>query len=157
MNGEPSGGRGETLGLRLRRERQLRQLSLGELSGATRISVRMLQALEADDYASLPAPVFVRGYLRSCARVLGVDPEELLALYRPDRDEEATAPAPVTAITAPEGSRRFGIAIAVVVLLILFTLALSVVLRPRRRDPSLELSRAAVRPPSSAPSSPTAI
>ncbi len=142
MSVERSSGSLETLGVRLRRERQLRQLSLGELAGATRISVRMLEALEADDYEALPAPVFVRGYLRSCARVLGVDAEELLALYRPEGEEETTAPAPVTAITAPEGSRRFGIAIAVVVLLILFTLALSVVLRPRHRDPSLELSLA---------------
>ncbi len=138
---EESGSGGETLGERLRRERQLRQLSLGEVARVTRISERTLHALEADDHDALPAPVFVRGYVKSYAQVLGIDPEELLALWdRPGAESQRVA-APVTAITAPEGGRRFGLAIALVVLLILLTLALSVVLRPRQRNDALDLSR----------------
>ncbi len=135
-----SGGRRETLGERLRRERQLRQLSLGEVARATRVSERMLHALEADDHDALPAPVFVQGYVKSYARVLGLDPQELLELWERPGDEPQGVPAPVTSITAPEGGRRFGLAVALVVLLILLTLALSVVLRPRRRDDTVELS-----------------
>ena len=48
--------------------------------------------------------------------------------------------SPPPAVYAPEPGRRFGIAIALFILLILFTLALSIVLRPRHRDAPVELS-----------------
>lgn len=140
-----------SLGSYLKRERELRQVSVAELAQTTRIPVRILHQLENDDHGSLPADVFVRGFLRAYARALGVDEEHVLARYGGRQTPEP--PPALPAAYAPESGRRFGIAIALFILLILFTLALSIVLRPRHRDAPLELSQAGV-PCAVQPSSP---
>jgi cytoskeletal protein RodZ len=126
-------------------------MSIAELAQITRIPARVLQHLENDAHAELPADVFVRGFLRSYANALGLDDESVLARYR---GRESVEPPSLPAVYAPEPGRRFGIAIALFILLILFTLALSIVLRPRHRDAPLELSLKAV-PCQSETSSPT--
>lgn len=128
-----------SLGSYLKRERELRQMSIAELAQITRIPARVLQHLENDAHAELPADVFVRGFLRAYANALGLDDDSVLARYR--GRESAEQPPSLPAVYAPEPGRRFGIAIALFILLILFTLALSIVLRPRHRDAPLELSR----------------
>ncbi|MDD9939477.1 MAG: helix-turn-helix domain-containing protein [Myxococcales bacterium] len=128
-----------SLGSYLKAERELRELSVAEVAQATRIPVRVLRHLEADDWDRLPADVFVRGYLRAYARVLGTDETELLSRFE-GRGQVEDLSAALPAVYAPEPGRRFGIAIALVILLILFTLALSIVLRPRHRDTPVELS-----------------
>lgn len=133
----------ESLGHYLRSERELRQLSLEEIAQTTRIPLRMLQHIESDQLDRLPGEVFTRGFLKSYARSVGLSADEVLARYGERQSRPEVAPAPITAITPPEKGRRFGIAIALVILLILFTLALSIVLRPRQRDTPIELSRAA--------------
>jgi cytoskeletal protein RodZ len=138
----------ESLGSYLRKERELRQMSLEEISQSTRIPLKMLLHIEEDAFDVLPGEVFARGFLKSYARSVGLDADDVLARYGERQNEAEMAPAPMTAITPPERGRRFGIAIALVILLILFTLALSIVLRPRQRDTPIELSNAT---PSSAP------
>jgi len=133
----------DSLGTYLRYERELRQISLEEISQMTRIPLRTLQHIEDDELDRLPGDVFVRGFLKSYARCVGLDTEHVLdRLERGDVAPEPSeaSPAPITAITPPESGRRFGIAIALVILLILFTLALSIVMRPRQRDTPIELS-----------------
>lgn len=128
-----------SVGATLRRERELRSVSLEEVAQTTRIPLKMLRLLEEDQYEELPGDVFVCGFLRSYARTLGLDPRPFLARYKSSHDPvDAT---PITALAPPERGRRFGVAIALVVLLILFTLALSIVLRPRHRDLPVELSQ----------------
>ena len=58
-------------GERLKREREMREVSLNEVTVATRISVRFLQALENEDWEKLPGGVFNRGFVRAVARYLG--------------------------------------------------------------------------------------
>ena len=128
-----------SLGSYLRREREQKQISVAELAQTTRIPVRLLHQIENDDCDALPADVFVRGFLRSYARALGIDEEQVLARFRGRQTPEP--PPALPAVYTPESGRRFGIAIALFILLILFTLALSIVLRPRQRDTPLELSR----------------
>lgn len=130
----------ESIGRYLKRERELRQISLEEISQTTRIPLKMLRNIETDRFERLPGEVFAKGFLRSYARALGMDSDEVLARYGQGRRATVLTPAPIMAITPPEKGRRFGIAIALVVLLILFTLALSIVLRPRHRDTPVELS-----------------
>ncbi|MCO5200937.1 MAG: helix-turn-helix domain-containing protein, partial [Chloroflexi bacterium] len=67
-------GIGETL--RLTREH--RGLSIEQVAQDTRISVRFLEALEAEQFDELPAPVYVRGFLRSYANYLKIDAQPLL-------------------------------------------------------------------------------
>ncbi|MCG8553785.1 MAG: helix-turn-helix domain-containing protein [Proteobacteria bacterium] len=130
----------ESIGQQLRHERELRQLSLAEISRTTRISVRVLKLIEDDRFDELPGEVFAKGFLRAYARAVGADDSDIVRSYERQSCPEAT-PVPLAAAAPPERGRRFGIAIALVILVILFTLALSVVLRPRHRNAPIELSR----------------
>ena len=133
----------EALGTYLRNERELRQLTLEEIAQSTRIPIKMLQRIEDDRLDELPGDVFARGFLKSYAQVVGLDADEVLERFASEVEadaEEAPSGAPMTAITPPERGRRFGIAIGLVILIILFTLAFSIVLRPRPRDTPIELA-----------------
>lgn len=77
-------------GERLKRERELREVTLEEITSATRIGGRLLQALENEDWAKLPGGVFNRGFVRSVARYLGLDEEALLAEYDLAHGTQAT-------------------------------------------------------------------
>ena len=128
----------EPLGRYLKRERELRQITVAEVAQTTRIPTRIIAKLEDDELDALPADIFVRGYLRAYARALSIDEGDVLARHQ--RKPEPDRPPPLPAMYTPEPGRRFGIALALVILLILFTLALSIVLRPRHRDAPVELS-----------------
>ena len=71
----------ESIGRYLRRERELRQVSLEELAQTTRIPFKMLQHIEDDDFEKLPGEVFARGFLKCYARALGIGSDEVLAVY----------------------------------------------------------------------------
>lgn len=96
--GMPQAG-GESFGTWLRRQREGRQIALREIADASKISLRYLQALEADRFEVLPAAVFAKGFLRQYARYVGLDPEEVVNFYLAARqaseseeeDEEAAA------------------------------------------------------------------
>jgi cytoskeleton protein RodZ len=68
----------QTIGQRLKTEREEQRLTLEKVFEATRIRVPYLQALEADDLSVLPSPVQARGYLRNYAEFLGLDFESIL-------------------------------------------------------------------------------
>src|SRR5437879_5079754 len=92
-------------GERLKRERELREVSLDELSKATRISNRFLLALENEDWGKLPGGVFGHGFVRSIARYLGLSEEALLGEYDSARAENlpSTPPKPEQPIPSWEG------------------------------------------------------
>jgi cytoskeletal protein RodZ len=70
-----------SFGDHLKREREMRGVSLDEISAATRIAPRFLQAIENDEWDQLPGGVFNRGFVRAVARYLGLDDENLVAEY----------------------------------------------------------------------------
>ncbi len=65
----------------LRREREIRGISLKEIADATKISKRFLEAIERNDHKTLPAPVFTRGFVREYARYVGLNAEEMVNRY----------------------------------------------------------------------------
>jgi cytoskeleton protein RodZ len=65
----------------LRREREMRGVTLAEISESTKISMRRLKALEEEDFSALPGGVFNRGYVRAYAHFLGINEEETVADY----------------------------------------------------------------------------
>jgi len=69
------------LGSTLRQARESRELPLREVEWALRIKADYLAALEREDFAALPAPVYTRGFLRAYANHLGVDPQPLIDEY----------------------------------------------------------------------------
>jgi cytoskeletal protein RodZ len=81
-----------TFGERLKRERELREVSLNEIATATRIAPKFLEALENEQWNKLPGGVFGHGFVRSIARYLGLNEEDLLSEYDLARGE-ATGPA----------------------------------------------------------------
>ncbi len=68
-------------GEHLKREREMRGVTLEEISAATRISMRFLEALEHEQWDHLPGGIFNRGFIRAVARFLGLDEESLIAEY----------------------------------------------------------------------------
>jgi cytoskeletal protein RodZ len=69
------------LGETLQRARLARGVTLEEAERTTRISRRYLEALENENFGLLPAPVYARGFLRTYARYLGLEPADLLPLF----------------------------------------------------------------------------
>jgi cytoskeletal protein RodZ len=135
----------ETLGSYLRDQRERRGMSPAELSRVTRIPMASLEAIEADRFDELPGEVFVKGFLKAYAQAVALIPAEVLARYTSSRRVAYVTPLPVQTPlqAAREGQgRRFGVAIAFVLLLILLSLALSIVLKPRGHDMPTELSQA---------------
>lgn len=66
------------IGDALRSTRERRGLSIDQVAQDTRISPRFLEALEAEQFDELPAPVYVRGFIRSYANYLKIEPQPLL-------------------------------------------------------------------------------
>lgn len=69
------------LGSLLVQAREAKGLTLEDAERDTRISRRYLQALETEQFDIIPAPVYARGFLRSYSQYLGLDPQEVLALF----------------------------------------------------------------------------
>ncbi|MCH8312415.1 MAG: helix-turn-helix domain-containing protein [Nitrospinae bacterium] len=71
----------ENFGLYLKNERELRGVALKEIAQSTKIHIRFLEALENNDFDNMPGEVFVKGFIRSYARVIGFDSEEMVNAY----------------------------------------------------------------------------
>jgi cytoskeleton protein RodZ len=69
----------------LRRERELRYISLDDVAERTKISRRYLEAIEEGQYDRLPGETFVRGFIRSYAQSVGLDPDDTLLMYNQSR------------------------------------------------------------------------
>ena len=80
----------ESPGKCLKRERGSRNLTLREVSASTRIKEHILGAIEQDRYDLCPPPFYVRGFLTSYARYLGIDPQDVILKYQ----ELVKPPAP---------------------------------------------------------------
>lgn len=70
-----------SFGERLRREREMRGISLDEIATATKISARNLKALEDEKFSQLPGGIFNKGFVRAYAKFLGIDEEQMVAEY----------------------------------------------------------------------------
>jgi cytoskeleton protein RodZ len=79
----------ESAGEWIREARKAKGISIERLSAETRVHVDTLRAIEEDRYEIFPAAAYAVGHLRSCARVLGLDEEELLRRYRAEVGEKA--------------------------------------------------------------------
>jgi cytoskeleton protein RodZ len=68
-------------GERLRREREMRGVSLEEIAERTKIGTRLLKALEDEQFELLPGGIFNKGFVRAYANYLGMDEEQAVAEY----------------------------------------------------------------------------
>ncbi|GAA4229262.1 helix-turn-helix domain-containing protein [Actinomadura meridiana] len=88
-----------SIGETLAEERQRAGLSVTQVSLQTRIRETVIRGMEADDFSACGGNFYARGHIRSIGRVIGIDPEPLVAEF------DAThggAPQPVSAVSAFE-------------------------------------------------------
>ena len=70
-----------TVGQELKRERELRGISLKEIADSTKVSLRFLRALENDQLEILPGKFFTKGIIRSYADYIGLESDKILDIY----------------------------------------------------------------------------
>jgi cytoskeleton protein RodZ len=120
------------LGDRFRAAREARDLSLSEVSEQIRIRSVYLAAIEEENWKAIGAAVYVRGFLRTYARFLGLDPEDVVSAFnaavRPA--EEPASPAPMSVERAAKrGSLMVWIAAGVATLLVAYVFYNALTLR----------------------------
>ena len=101
----------DTIGQRLKKAREYRNLTLEKAAEATRIRQTYLRALEADDFSAMPSPVQARGFLRNYAQYLDLDLDQIVEELRAPQPESAAEPEVVfegeqTAPHARKGRNR---------------------------------------------------
>jgi hypothetical protein len=92
-----------TLGADLRRERERRGLALRTISESTKLSVTLLEGLEADDISRWPGGIFRRAFVRAYAQCVGLDADEVFRRFErqfPAEGAEAVGPADAFAAAA---------------------------------------------------------
>jgi cytoskeletal protein RodZ len=122
-----------TIGSELRQAREQHGLSLHDLSKRTNIRLPVLRAIENDDFQRMPGNVVVRGFLKLCAREVGLDPEEIGRRFTAElesagasiSDHEAGAEgnSPGPAFSPPAGSYPFAARRAVAAIAVVMVLA----------------------------------
>ncbi len=135
----------------LKQERERLQVSLADLAESTKLSVSALKLMESGNLDALPPDVFVRGFIRSYAKTLGISSSEPLGLLdrilaerrraaepslvvasratrRPGRERPLPTEAPAEdEVQAPR--RGIGLAVFVIIVLLIATITLSLFLR----------------------------
>jgi cytoskeletal protein RodZ len=136
----------QDFGTYLRRAREARHVSVPELARKTRMAPATLELLEAGSLGDLPPEVFVRGFIKSYTRALGIPDAEPLSLFgraleARRRAEEALITKPVVPAAATNDNalagdeeglpqrRGIGLAVFVIILLLIATITLSLYLR----------------------------
>jgi len=94
----------ESIGAKLKRARQEHRLTLQQVCEATRVRVRYLEALEADDLSVMPSAVQARGFLRIYAGFLGLDGEALIREARQAGSSVSASSADLSTAPAAEAS-----------------------------------------------------
>lgn len=121
----------------LRQQREIRKISLREISDSTKIGLRYLEALEDDRFHVLPATIFAKGFLREYAKYVGLDPDEVVNFYLIADQGRAEEPPEMAAVTGPPPSRRpprqVAVGVVVVVALLLLVAGIIALVRVQRQ------------------------
>src|SRR5437762_2602567 len=105
----------QSIGEKLRLQRETRGIALRDISEQTRISMRYLEAIEVDDYRRLPGGIFNRSFIRAYAKFIGYDENDAIEDYaqtlreRGEADDDET-PKPFRSLVYTDRSeeRRVG-------------------------------------------------
>jgi len=117
-----------TVGQILKEEREKKFYTLNEIEKATKIRKELLQALEADQYAKLPPPTFVQGFIKNYGKFLGLNTEKLLAVFRREFSDQKHPPRILESFSNPLERNRIRVtpsrvlgSVVLVLILIFFT------------------------------------
>jgi cytoskeletal protein RodZ len=114
-----------SIGEELKREREFREISLREISDATKINIRMLEAIEKDNFGALPGGIFIRNFIRAYAEFIGLDAELVIRKYQVQTgtDQVAKLPPPLIPTAGKEAKK-----ITKTQLIVIFATAVSILL-----------------------------
>ena len=142
-------------GKMLREAREDKGWTLAMVEDATKIRIRYLEALENENYSIIPGVVYIKGFLRTYAKHLGLDPENVVALYKAAMTDEA-APALDTSIAPRKRPLWFRpVAVALMALLAFGTvLGIAFWSNPGATEPPVEYSPTPLPTPPETPEQP---
>ncbi len=96
-----------SFGDKLKRERELRGVTLEEISKATKIGTRALKALEDEHFNQLPGGIFNKGFVRAYAKFLGLDEEQMVADFMAAQgDRDAQKPDLIASLAVKAEAQR---------------------------------------------------
>src|ERR1700704_5197129 len=122
----------ESIGEKLRLARETRGIALRDISEQTRISMRYLEAIEADDYRRLPGGIFNRSFVRAYAKHVGYDEQQALEEYstmmheRGETTDEVSNRQPRSLVYTDNGGNRSPLRTVLLAIIILAVLCLGV-------------------------------
>lgn len=122
---QQTASRHRAVGATLKQHRDAQKLSIQDVATRMRLDPRVIESLEADDFEALPAALYVRGYLRSYAKILNLDPSTLIAAY--DSEAPEAPPDIVPELKHPAQRTSNDRPVKAVTYLLTLTLALMVV------------------------------
>lgn len=128
----------ERPGALLKTAREAAKLSVEDVARELRMTVSKVRALEADDYDQLHSDTFIRGYLRTYAKLLGLEPDDLLQAYKQARRQAGLGDEPEESplrINVPEPTRSLWKFVIWIVVLLAGIWALSVWFLGNRQSP----------------------
>jgi transcriptional regulator with XRE-family HTH domain len=103
----------DSLGARLRRQRERRGLTIAVIATTTKISPALLEALERDDVSRWPSGIFRRAFVRSYAEIIGLDPEDVVREFTESFPDPAGPPRPASSTPRePDGSSDMRLTLA---------------------------------------------
>ena len=145
------------IGATLREARVHKRLTLHQVEDDTKIRVKYLQAMENEEFASLPDPTYAQGFLRSYASYLGLDPQLFIDEYRSrvrppaDRDPFAGSSA-IAPRSHPHHRRSGGLAFAALLAVLILVVIYVVGLWPNHGSSGPKTNPSVLRTQSSSPS-----
>ena len=98
-----------TVGQVLKQEREKRFYTLDEVEKATKIRKELLEALEAGYYNKLPPQTFIQGFIKNYGKFLGLNPEQLLAIFRREFSDIKNPPRVLESFSNPVNEKKFKI------------------------------------------------
>src|SRR5687767_12516426 len=96
----------QTLGARLRSQRERQRVALVTIAEETKINATLLEGLERNDISRWPGGLFRRAYLRSYAQKIGLDPEQVLRDFLAVYPDPVASASPVEAIAENADAKR---------------------------------------------------
>jgi cytoskeletal protein RodZ len=114
----------ESFGRYLAQQRELRGVSLEQISDPTKLSLSTLRALETDDAVRLPERVFIVGAVRAYAKAVGLSPEETLLRLHESWGVAPVGPAQMVGKKAPPGALRWLLVAAAIAAIVAVALKL---------------------------------
>ncbi len=131
----------ERPGALLKTAREAAKLSEEDVARELRMTVSKVRALEADDFDQLHSDTFIRGYLRTYSKLLGLEPDDLLKAYQQARRQAGLGDEPEESplqINVPEPTRSLWKFVVWIIILLAGIWALSVWFLGNRQDPAID-------------------